>query len=73
MAMSPMSMYRLDILPPSCAIEMQMTHNESGHLMLRFRASKTYFMIATRRSGWTGWFHWEGEPIELEWAVLRAL
>ena len=50
-----------------------MTQNQEGHMLIRFRALKHRRLLPDRYYPWSGWFHWEGDPIELEWESLKSL
>jgi hypothetical protein len=60
-------LFQLDELPPRCEVVVGIElHLDSGELWARFRAIDA----RTRMSPWSGWFLYEGEPIELAWLDL---
>ncbi len=67
MAMHPMNLFTLDVLPPHCSIESLMGHDEEGRPILCFRATRHRRWRRDRSSDWSGVFLYEGEPIQLAW------
>jgi hypothetical protein len=66
-----LQVYTLDVLPPGCTLICQSdtTLLEAPQMRLRFRfqARRPRWFRKDERSEWSGWFHYEGEPIRLRW------
>lgn len=71
--LGPASLFTLDILPPKASVLAQMGFDSNGHMTVRFRAIKNRRILPDRVFPWTGWFHYEGEAIELRWQDLTHL
>jgi hypothetical protein len=69
----PDGLFHLDILPPRHGILCQMMFDGGGHPVVKFRAAKIRRLLPNRLYPWTGWFHYDGEPIELQWQMLTSL
>lgn len=69
----PGELFQLDILPPRHGILCQIMFDRAGHPMVKFRAAKMRRLLPNRFYPWTGWFHYDGEPIELQWHMLVSL
>lgn len=67
--MPAIDLMELDVLPPKCSMEAQLA-NQDGELFVRFRASRPRRFRSDLQSEWSGWFAYEGEPIELQWSTF---
>lgn len=64
-------LFHVDVLPARAAVQAEIAVSPKGSIRARFRAERKKRSLLGRPhfelSEWSGWFQYDGDPIELHW------